>query len=34
MQYTPWLTILPAITNSWSFTAFLVLIAVWLYHRR
>lgn len=34
MQYLPWLNVLPAITNGWSFAAFLVLVTVYLHGRR
>ena len=34
MQYLQWLNVLLAITNGWSFAAFLVLVAVYLHRRR
>jgi len=34
MQFTLWLTALPAVQNGWTFSAFLILFVVWLWLRR
>jgi hypothetical protein len=34
MQLAPWFTALSAVQNGWTFTAFMVLLAVWLSLRR
>lgn len=34
MRITPWISALAAVQNGWTFTAFLILLAVWLVLRR
>jgi hypothetical protein len=34
MQLAPWFTALPAVQNGWTFAAFLILLAVWLWLSR
>jgi hypothetical protein len=34
MQLALWITALPYVQNGWTFSAFLILISVWLYRCR
>ncbi len=34
MQLALWITALPAVQNGWTFSAFIVLLVVWLALRR